>query len=146
MWQVNWTEVHWPDGQDGDLSTKDGRLFFETYLRDATGIGPRMRMNEKSALALAQVKTREEFRLQHAAGKQSFPAMATVKILRSPSGGSHSTQEDLRYINFTIVEAGDQPLDEGPTQASLELSPFMPCVEHDSASILPAALHMVVPQ
>ena len=90
-------------------------------MRDATGLGPRMRMNEESALVLAQVKSKEEFLEQHAAGKQSFPAMATVKIRREitkrnevPSGGSHSTQEDTKYINFTIVEATDQPLGLSP--------------------------------
>ena len=150
LWQLNWVEVAWPEDEGSDLCTKDGRLFFQTYVRDATGLGPRMRMTEESALALAQVKSKEEFLVQHAAGKQSFPAMATVKIIREstkrnevPSGGSHSTREDTKYINFTIVDAADQPLGEGPTSAVLELVPFMPYVEHDSACILPSALHMV---
>ena len=133
LWQLNWAEVGWPEGEAGDHCTKDQRLFFEVHVRDATGIGPRMHMNEKSALALSQLKTKDEFLQQHAAGKQSFPAMATVKIRRETSkrsgglsGGSHSTQEDTKYINFTIVEAADQPLGEGPTAAALELLPFMP--------------------
>ena len=150
LWQLNWVQVAWPEDEGSDLCTKDGRLFFQTYVHDTAGLGPHLRMNEESALVLAQVKSKEEFLAQHAAGKQSFPAMATVKILREstkrnevPSGGSHSTREDTKYINFTIVEAADQPLGEGPTSAVLELVPFMPYVEHDSACILPSALHMV---
>ena len=107
-------------------------------------------MNEESALALAQASSKEAFLTQHAAGKRTFPAMATVKVLRDvskrkevQSGGSHPAQEEQEYINFTIVQAADQPLDEGPTMATLELLPLMPCVEHDSACILPSALHMV---
>ena len=66
-----------------------------------------MHMNEESALVLAQVQSKDEFLEQHAAGKQSFPAMATIKIRREitkrngvPSGGLHSTQEDLSLIHI----------------------------------------------
>ena len=96
------------------------------------------------------MSSEEEFLELHAAGKHTFPAMATVKVLRevqkpkdSESGGAHPAQEDREYINFTIVSAADQPLNEKPTQATLELIPLMPQVEHDSACILPCSLHMV---
>jgi hypothetical protein len=151
LWQLNWAEIAWPEGSESDLCTKDGsRLFFLTDIRDITGMWPRVRVNEASALELAQVSSKEEFLAQHAAGKQTFPVTATVKILRevvkqkdAGGGGSHSAQEEREYINFTVVNALDQPLQERPTQATLNLLPLMPHVEHDSACILPSALHMV---
>ena len=113
-------------------------------------MGPRVRVNEASALQLAQVSSKEEFLAQHDACKQTFPVMATVKILRemvkqkdAGRGGSHSAQESREYINFTVVNALDQPLHERPTQATLTLLPLMPHVDHDSACILPSALHNV---
>jgi hypothetical protein len=150
LWQLNWVEVAWPEGSESDLCTKDGRLFFLTDVRDITGMGPRVRVNEASALELAQVSSKEEFLAQHAACKQTFPVIATVKIVRemvkqkdAGGGGSHSAQESREYINFTVVNALDQPLHERPTQATLNLIPLMPLVEHDSACILPSALHDV---
>ena len=145
LWQLNWVEIAWPEGNADDLCTKDGsRLFPSIDARDGTGLGPRMRMNEESVLALAQASSKEEFLELHAAGKHNFPAMATVKVLRevqkpkdSESGGAHSAQEDREYINFTIASAADQPLKEKPTQATLQRIPLMPQVEHDSACILP---------
>ena len=150
LWQLNWVEVAWPTGSESDLCSKDGRLFFLTDIRDITGMGPRVRVNQESALELAQVSSKEEFLAQHAADKQTFPVMATVKILRemvkqkdAGGGDSHSAQESREYINFTVVHALDQPVHERPTQATLTLLPLMPHVEHDSACMLPSALHMV---
>ena len=156
VWQLVWTEVAWPQGEAQDLCTKDGeRLFPETFLMDATGIGPRVRMTEASALALAQVKTKEEFLQNHAAGKQTFPAMASLKIVRqmntkSSSGASQPADsqsqradDDNGYVNFTIVEAVDQPLTEMPTKAMLELLPLMPQLTHDSACIIAAPLQLL---
>jgi len=56
---------------------------------------------------------------------------------------SHLIADEQEYINFTIVHASDQPLDEGPTVAALDLVPLMPYGEYDSACILPSALHLV---
>ena len=86
LWQLNWVEVAWPTGSEDDLCTKKKeRLWFETEIHDVTGQGPRVRMNEESALALAQVSSKDEFLALHAAGKQAFPPMAAVKILRTTS-------------------------------------------------------------
>ena len=79
VWQLNWSEIAWPEGSEIELCTKDGRLFFETHARDGTGLSSRMRMNEESALALANVSSKDEFVEMHSAGQPGFPAMATIK-------------------------------------------------------------------
>ena len=82
VWQVNWCQVTWPEGEKDDLCTRDGeRLFPLTYLTDATGSGPKVRMTEESALQLARVHTKEEFLANHDSGKHTFPAI--VKIVRA---------------------------------------------------------------
>lgn len=158
VWQLVWTEVAWPQGEHADLCTKDGeRLFPETFLMDATGSGPRVRMTEESVLSLAQVATKQEFLDIHAAGKQTFPAMASLKIVRrvntKSSDSSHfadtqsseSSQfaEKRTYVNFVVVQAVDQPLGEMPTKAVLELVPLMPQLNHDSACIIAAPLQLI---
>lgn len=145
VWQLNWTEIAWPEADESELCTKDGRLFFVTHARDGTGLSPRMRMTEESALALANVSTKEEFLELHATGQPAFPAMATIKVVReiNTASGVGADSFPIEYINFNIVSAADQPLDESPTQATLSLIPLMPPADHDSAAILPCPLHMV---
>ena len=46
-------------------------------------------------------------------------------------------------MNFTIVEAVDQPLTKIPTKTMLELVPLMPQVTHDSACIIAAPLPLL---
>ena len=155
LWQLVWTEVSWPQGDISDLCTKQGdRLFPEIYIMDATGPGPRVRMTEESVLALAQVSSKEEFLQIHAAGKQTFPAMACLKILREVnkkrSGGAHlavsqtdNAEDQQAHVNFTIVQASDQPFNETPTKSMLELIPMLPHIENDTACILCSPLRMV---
>ena len=145
VWQLNWVEVSWPDQEDSKMLTSDGRLFCNTFVRDFTGVGPQIKMNEESALTLAAVATREEFFELHAAGKHSFPPMASVKIVREikTETGNSSDSHPVEYINFTIVEASDQPFGEKPTMSTLNLLPWTPFGEQDSSAILPCALHMV---
>ena len=104
---------------------------------------------------MAQVATNTEFLDNHAAGKQTFPAMASLKIVRqihtkSSSGASkHDDSQSQRadaehgYVNFTIVEAVDQPLTQIPAKAMLELLPLMPQLSHDSACIIAAPLPLL---
>ena len=108
-------------------------------------------MNEESVLKLAQTSSREDFLANHAAGNQTFPAMASLKILREvkkeSSNGSQCTgsqsEAAKEYVNFTVVAACDQPLNEAPSQSLLELIPFMPELTTDTACILAAPLHLV---
>ena len=116
LWQLNWVEVAWPQAEESELCTKDGRLFFETYVRDGTGMSPRLRMNEESALALAQLKSKTEFLTNHNAGKHSFPAMATVKILREEAkrndvlgGGTHSTKQEKNTLILLLLKLPINP-------------------------------------
>ena len=83
VWQVVWTQVSWPQGTAEEICTKKGeRLFPEIFIMDATGCGPRLRMTEASALSLARLQSKEEFLSNHAAGKHTFPVMASLKIIR----------------------------------------------------------------
>ena len=147
LWQLNYTEVNWPSESEVDkLCTKDGkRLFFSTNIRDGTGIGPDVRMTEESALKLAAVDSKEDFLALHAAGKQQFPPFASIKILRRARkpGSQQLDGINSEQANFIIVHADDQPLNEGPTTATLELFPWMKSASQDSASILPSLLTSV---
>ena len=147
LWQLNWTEVAWPSESDAEqMCTKDGqRLFFSTNIRDGTGVGPLVRMTEESALKLACIDSKDEFLEFHAAGKQSFPIMASIKVLRRArkGGGSQNDSADADQVNFIIVHVDDQPLHEGPTLATLQLFPWMRSASHDSASVVPSPLAFV---
>lgn len=156
LWQLNWIEIAWPEGDEAELCTKNGeRLFPSTYIRDASGSGPRVRMTEESVLALARVSSKQDFLVNHAAGRHTFPSMASVKVLREVQkskelsgihrGASQSAaaEDNFEYVNFKIVHAIDQPLGESPKQATLELIPFMPTLDNDTSCILPGALHML---
>ena len=84
----------------------------------------------------------------HEAGKQLFPAVATVKVLRSVQDTGSVDSDDAHLpdkgrINLTIVHVNDQPLHESPTRATLDLLPLLRNVKDDTASLMPAALHMV---
>ncbi len=50
---------------------------------------------------------------------------------------------DRKRISMAIVAAEDQPLCNAPTQATVELLPFMDYLKDDTSSILPAALQTV---
>ena len=66
-------------------------------------------------------------------------------------GGSHPAVDlpplDAEVLNqvrdLKHYPLRSQPLQERPTQATLDLLPLMPRVDCDSACILPSALHMV---
>ena len=112
-------------------------------------------MTEASALSLARLQSKEEFLSNHAAGKHTFPVMASLKIIRrvtknssSASSNNDSSQlqradDEQTYVNFTVVEAIDQPFDIAPTQTMLDLFPLMPRLAQDSACIIAAPLHLL---
>ena len=143
LWQLNWTEVAWPTETDPErLCTKDQkRLFFSTNIRDGTGVGPLVWMTEESALKLSCLDSKEQFLDFHATGKQSFPIMASLKILRRHRKSGDGAETD--QASFVIVHADDQSLKEGPTAASFELFPWMKNASHDSAAIIPAPLSFI---
>ena len=106
-------------------------------------------------MSLAQVATKSEFLDNRAAGKHTIPAMVSLKIVRhihtkgSSGASERADQQSQRaddehgYVNFTIVEAVDQPLTQMPTKAMLELVPLMTQLTHDSACIIAAPLPLL---
>ena len=155
LWQLNWAEVAWPlQSEETILNKKGTKLWFKTSARDLTGVQSDIWINEESAIALSRAKDKAAFIKAWEDGDQLFPIMASVKIERSskpvtpdsesspadPSGADGAKQ---KYINYVIVEAGDQPLDECPTLATLPLVQMLIEPAHDTASIMPAGLHQI---
>ena len=72
--------------------------------------------------------------------------MASVKITRTlqkPDGVGQPDGTADRPTNLTIVHASDQPFEEAPTQATVNLIHFLKDTTDDTSCILPAALHMI---
>jgi len=153
LWQLNWTEVAWPAFRSDPITTKDGdRLWFQTSVRDLAGVQNDVWMNENSALQLSRANNKEQFIQAWQDGDQLFPIMAAVKILRSSKPSSHGdahpvasakSKDDSAYVNYVIVEASDQPLDEAPTKATLPLVEMLKEPSHDPNSIVPAGLDQI---
>ena len=153
LWQLNWAEVAWPAFRSDPITTKEGdRLWFQTSVRDSAGVQNDVWMNEHSALQLSRADNKEKFIQAWQDGDQLFPIMAAVKILRSskPSsrGDAHPAagaepKDDSAYVNYVIVEARDQPLDEALTKATLPLVEMLLQPSHDPNSIVPAGLDQI---
>ena len=141
IWQVNWVEVAWPVGPE--LCTKQGdRLWFQSALKDVTGSKTNVWMNEQSALALSGCSDKDKFIQVFGSGEQTFPIISSVKIERSLAKLDGESQSD-RMTRFVIVEAKEQPLEEKPTQATVNLLNFMPDAPIDTSCFLPSPLHAV---
>jgi len=138
-------EVSWPSGPE--LLTKDQtRPWFKTTLRDVFGSKMDVWMTEQSALALSGLADKDQFLKTWEAGEQTFPIMASVKITRTlqkPDGVGQPDGTADRPTNLTIVHASDQPFEEAPTQATVNLIHFLKDTTDDTSCILPAALHMI---
>jgi len=150
VWQTNWTEVAWPTGET--LVKKDGSaLWFQTSLRDLSGQVEKVWMGEKAALTLSQLSNKDAFLAANSEGKQLFPIMASVKVVRQLRDAQPPEEDtgdvlqlaSTKSISLVIVQALDQALDEAPTKATLELIPMLRDFKDDTSAILPAGLHMV---
>ncbi len=138
-------EVSWPSGPE--LLTKDQtRLWFKTTLRDVSGSKMDVWMTEQSALALSGLTDKDHFLKTWEAVKQEFPIMASVKITRTlqkPDGVGQPDGTADRPTNLTIVHASDQPFEEAPTQATVNLIHFLNDTTDDTSCILPSSLPMI---
>ena len=152
IWSIHWCQVTMPGYNMESITTKDGsRLWFQTSVRDLTGILTRVWMNEESALALSRLPDKNSFIKAWQDGDVVFPLMSAIKILRtvreasddSQTPASQSNDSKKSFVNYQIVEACDQPLDEAPTQATLPLVAMLKQSFGDTASIVPAALHQI---
>ena len=150
LWQANWVEVEWPRGET--LLRKDGSaLWFQTSLRDISGQVANVWMNEKTALSLSQLDDKEAFVESFEQGRQLFPIMSSVKVIRevrsSQDTGGVSQPADAtkanQVVNLVVVHGEDQPWSEAPTKAALEMIPLIRDLKDDTSAILPAGLHML---
>ena len=99
-------------------------------------------MNQDSALALSKCESKEKIIEMFEAGEQAFPIISSVEIMRSTGKTEGDSQTDGQ-INFTIVAATEQPLEEKPTQATIRLLKFMPEAPMDTSCFLPSPLHAI---
>ena len=116
LWQANWVEVGWPQGDT--LLTKEGtRLWFQISLRDLSGQVENAWMNEKSALSLSRLADKEAFIESFTEGNQLFPIMSTVKVIREVKSSQ---------------DAGDvsQPADAKPAKKMSICKSSMPLTSH----------------
>jgi len=151
IWEIHWCLVAMPASNIESITTKDGtRLWFQTCVRDLTGILQRIWMNEESALALSGLPDKNAFIKAWQDGDQAFPIVCAIKILRTVREASDDSQttasqsyESKKFVNYQIVQACDQPLGEAPTTANLKLVGMLKHSAHDTSSIVPAALHQI---
>ena len=123
VWQLNWVQVAWPAGSTVCRNDKQA-LWFKTVITDIHGSKDDVWMDERSALALSSLENMQAFVLAWEAGDQTFPIMASVKVVRTMDqlGGASqpANAEEKRSAKFVIVQADTQPFDEPPTKASLD--------------------------
>ena len=104
-------------------------------------------MDEKSALKLSNLENKDAFIKTWESGDQTFPILASIKVVRTMDQSSGASQlayaDEKRSARFVIVEAKEQPLDEPPSKASLDLTNYRTDASDDTSRILPAALHMI---
>ena len=118
------------------------RLWFKTTLRDVSGSKMDVWMTEQSALALSGLADKDQSLKTWAAGEQTFPIMASVKITRTlqkPDGVGQpdGTADPLCPTNLTIVHASDQLFEEAPTQATVNLIHFLKDITDDTSLSCP---------
>ena len=146
VWQLNWVQVAWPAG--ATVCRNDGQaLWFKTVITDIHGSKDDVWMDERSALTLSSLENKQAFIDAWEAGDQTFPIMASVKVVRTMDqlGGASqpANAEERRSAKFVIVQADMQTLDEPPTKASSDLTTYRKDVSDDTSRILPTALHMI---
>ena len=130
VWQINWCEVTWPNSEE--VCTKDGkRIWFKTSVLDLCG-QMSVWVDEKTALSLSQLSSKEEFLTACREGDPKFPPLSSIKVLRNPKN-KDGLAADTAWLR--IVDGSDQNLQQAPTQVTTLLLPMMRACEDSSAGI-----------
>ena len=147
FWQINWCQVYPPD-KTAQVCTNDGaRLWMPVKVEDETG-HLIIYIREKAALALSGADSKEAFEEARADDRLEFPKKTSIKIIRKATGfQTPQTGSDDSAgkpdVNLYIVEGCEQPLDETPSQRSLELINLLSMTEPPSNACVPACLSMI---
>jgi hypothetical protein len=138
VWQTNWCEVAWPNS--AEVLRKDGaKIWFQTTVLDLCGQST-VWVDEKCALSLSQLGSKEEFLSACREGDPKFPPLSSIKIVRNPKDKDGKT---IETAFLRIVDATDQTLEDAPTQATMSLLPMMRACEDSSAGIQMAPMSKI---
>ena len=129
FWQINWCQVHLPEKGESISTNDSSRLWMPVRVEDDTG-NITLYMREKAALALAGHETKESFESAVADDELYFPNKASIKIIRKPATPQtpaqtrnsddkpESSADQPAQIQYYIVEAGQQPLEDTHSKKS----------------------------
>ena len=146
FWQINWCQVHPPEKGATVCTNDNSRLWMSVKVEDETG-NLTMHIREKAALALSGWDSKERFEAARADDDLYFPNKASVKIVRKPVVPQTPQQSDSsansRQIQFYIVEAAEQAMEDTPSKKSLTLLKLLEQSEANADACVVAGISMI---
>ena len=146
FWQINWCQVHPPEKGATVCTNDNSRLWMSVKVEDETG-NLTMHIREKAALALSGCDSKERFEAARADDDLYFPNKASVKIVRKPVVPQTPEQSDSaansRQIQFYIVEAAEQAMEDTPSKKSLTLLKLLEQTEANTDACVVAGISMI---
>ena len=155
--QLNYIEVQPPLPGSSVLMPDGSRIWFTTIIADFTG-GIEVGIREKAALSLAGLdpkdpESRNQF-VQKAQGQDlQFPILSSIRVLvsRRPLDNVDSTVHtptsqalysgpEAGQLRMVVVEAVEQGISAAPTQAMMDLLPFLKEILPPTTGLVPAVL------
>ena len=104
-------------------------------------------MRENAALSLSGTGSKEEFESARADDSLDVPMKASVRIIRKPSVPQTPTAVDNAekpaQVQYYIVEAAEQAMDDTPSKRSLTLLKLLEHTEASTDACVPAGIGMI---